>query len=110
MGTYRVVAFFLFFLVAACAENRVGVDLSKEGDYVEISNPAFTMSPGAPATIWVPRKSVEKGIPRGGEVLKKGYESVVDEIKGSPQQGLPKNSQPTPDNKPGELYRENQFR
>lgn len=46
-------------------------------EYVEIDNPACTMTPNAPATIWVPKRYVESGIPRGGEVLKMGYEKGV---------------------------------
>ncbi len=35
------------------------------------------MYPDAPATIWVPRKSVDSGIPRASELLKQGYEKVA---------------------------------
>ena len=110
MRFYRLVTLFLFFLLTACAENSVVVDRKGDSEYVEVTNPAYTMSPNAPATIWVPRSSVEKGIPRGGEVLKKGYESVVNEIKGTPQQGPPENKQSTPGSSPREQNRENQFR
>ena len=110
MGYCSVVTLFLFFLLAACAENRVAVDLTRDSEYVEINNPAFTISPGAPQTIWVPRKSEDNGVPRGSEVLKKGYEAVVNEVKGSPQQGLAENLQSSPDNNPRAQYRENQFR
>jgi hypothetical protein len=47
-------------------------------DYVEIANPAVTMSPNAPETIWVPRSYVEKGVPRGKELVKQGYEAVTE--------------------------------
>lgn len=110
MGTYRVLALLSFLLISACSTNRAAVDTSMNSEYVEVTNPAFTMSPGAPATIWVKRESVEKGVPRGGEVLKKGYESVVNEIQGGPQQGFPEKSQTTPDSNPRDLNRENQFR
>ena len=46
-------------------------------DYVEVDNP-FTADSSDPNTkIWVPRKSVEQGPPRGTELVKKGYEKVV---------------------------------
>jgi hypothetical protein len=60
-------------------------------EYVEVDNPAATMSPNAPATIWVPRSSVEKGVPRGGDILKMGTEKVVQAVRGDsqePQQGV----------------------
>jgi hypothetical protein len=64
----------LLITLAGCAGNRNAV--SSPAEYVEIDNPAFTMSPGAPATIWVPRSYVESGVPRGGELLEKGYEKI----------------------------------
>lgn len=72
---------FLVFLgvVAGCA------GVKPQGDYVEIPNPALTMSPNAPEKIWVPRKSVDEGLPRGGEVMKRGYESMKEGFAGSPQ-------------------------
>jgi hypothetical protein len=63
-------------LVAACAANK-GSGSANQNDYVEVPNPGVTMSPDAPATIWVPRSSVESGIPRGGELLKKGFEKAT---------------------------------
>jgi len=45
-------------------------------DFVEIPNPAITMHPNAPETIWVPRSYVESGPPRGGELVKQGYEKL----------------------------------
>lgn len=79
-----------FLILASCAGNRTTT--SSSSDYVEIDNPAATMSPGAPAKIWVPRSDVEKGIPRGGEILKKGTEKVIQSFRGSskPEQtGIP---------------------
>lgn len=80
--------FFLlpFLLLAACAAVRSASAPPEE--YVEIANPAYTISPNAPATIWVPRRYVESGIPRGGEVLKRGYEKVVQGVKGTPEADL----------------------
>ena len=72
--------------LAGCAAGTVTVDTGRRnGDYVEVSNPAYTMAPGAPATIWVPRSSVESGPPRGGVLVKEGVETVVNEIKGGQQ-------------------------
>ncbi|MHC1696540.1 MAG: hypothetical protein AB9919_00405 [Geobacteraceae bacterium] len=93
--------------LAGCAGNQK-VNSSPE-EYVEIDNPAFTLSPGAPATIWVPRSYVESGVPRGGELLEKGYESIRGNLAGTaepsqaPQQSaavapvpLPRKSAPAP--------------
>lgn len=78
----RSIFFILFLgLVAGCSGARVqsqGADSSDK--YVEVPNPAFTMSPGAPEKIWVPRTSVDNGVPRGGELVKRGYEAVKDGI------------------------------
>ncbi len=65
---------FSLLMLAGCAASRE--TSPPPGDYVEIDNPAFTMSPGAPSTIWVPRGDVEGGIPRAGELIQKGYESI----------------------------------
>jgi hypothetical protein len=56
---------------------------------VEVPNPGVTMSPDAPATIWVPRSSVESGIPRGGELVKKGFEKVSGTKEGAPHEDVP---------------------
>lgn len=61
--------------VTACAGPRTAAGPPEE--YVEVDNPAYTMSPNASPTIWVPRRYVESGIPRGGELLKKGYEAAT---------------------------------
>lgn len=65
-------------LLAACAGPRTVPVGTAEG-YVEIVNPAYTMTPDAPQTIWVPRRHTE-GVPRGRELVKKGYEVVKSEI------------------------------
>ena len=82
MGNRRL-AFFLpfLFLLSACAGGKPGI--ISPADYVEIDNPAFTMSKDAPATILVPRRYVETGVPRGGELLKKGYDVANQEAEGS---------------------------
>lgn len=61
-------------LVAGCT--GANVKASSQRDYVEVANPAFTMSPNAPETIWVPRSYVDSGLPRGGELAKKGYDAM----------------------------------
>lgn len=73
--------------LTACAGNRALIDKNSPAEYVEISNPGFTMSPGAPATIWVPKSSVDNGPPRGSEAVKMAYESVRNSQTGavSPQ-------------------------
>lgn len=74
----------LMVLSAGCA----GPTVQSQGqrDYVEIDNPAFTLSPTAPEKIWVPRESVDKGVPRGGELVKRGYESVKGSATSAAQQ------------------------
>lgn len=75
------------FILTGCAANREAA--SSPGDYVEIDNPAFTMSPNAPPTIWVPRSYVESGVPRGGELVEKGYESLRGNVSGGGTQQAP---------------------
>lgn len=62
-------------LLTACTGNRAVNDAAEK--YVEIDNPAYTMTPNAPRTIWVPRSYVESGVPRGSELVKKGYDAVI---------------------------------
>jgi len=78
-------------LVAACAVNRT-TENSHPNDYVEIDNPGQTMSPDAPAKIWVPRSYVEKGLPRGGDLIKSGTNKVMQtfgKTPAQPQQAMP---------------------
>lgn len=70
----KMVGILALVFLAGCAGNAV---LPPNSEYVEIENPGLTMSPNAPATIWVPRKDVEKGIPRGGDLMKRGYNAVM---------------------------------
>jgi len=74
-------------ILAACAGNRQTT--GSPGDYVEIDNPGFTMSPGAPEKIWVPRSSVESGLPRGSEIIKKGTDKVIQSFSGTSPQPQP---------------------
>ena len=76
MRLHRCLLFCLTLSLTACAGNRAASDKNPPTEYVEISNPGFTMSRDAPATIWVPKSSVENGPPRGGEAIKMAYESV----------------------------------
>jgi hypothetical protein len=94
VGKRAIVIIFSFCFLVGCAGNRDAV--SSSDDYVEIDNPAFTMSPGAPPTIWVPRRYVDSGIPRGGELLEKGYESVRGKLSGGEQQAAPRAPEPSP--------------
>jgi hypothetical protein len=71
-----------FIFIAGCAGTKSVTPPNQE--YVEIDNPAYTMSPDAPPTIWVPRSYVESGIPRGSELVKKGYEAAKSGLTGSP--------------------------
>lgn len=76
----RILSFLLLSgccLLAACAGSRP-VSVSSADDYVEIDNPAVTMSSSAPAKIWVPRKYLESGVPRGGEMIKSGAEKFIE--------------------------------
>lgn len=72
-------------LLTACAGSR-SATVSSPVDYVEIDNPAVTMSNNAPATIWVPRRYVESGVPRGGEIIKSEKDKVPGSFKQSPRQ------------------------
>lgn len=81
MPVHKTIAVLLLLALPACAEVRVGTTPHSDDGYVEIANPAVTMSPGVPATIWVPRESVDTGVPRGTALVKRGYDAVVNEIK-----------------------------
>ncbi len=83
-------------ILAACAGNRQTT--GSPDDYVEIDNPGFTMSPGAPEKIWVPRSYVESGIPRGSEIIKKGTDKVIQSFSGTSPQPQPAASQEQPAN------------
>ncbi len=81
VGRLASLLILLLITLVGCAGNRTSN--SSPAEYVEIDNPGFTMSPGAPATIWVPRSYVESGVPRGGELVEKGYESIRSNLAGS---------------------------
>jgi hypothetical protein len=80
----RALALVSLVFLAGCAGTNVQ-PTSRDG-YVEIENPGLTMYPGASATIWVPRKSVDEGIPRGGELLKRGYQAATGGAEPTPAQ------------------------
>ena len=70
----QILSLVLLALVAGCAGAKTQ---SQPSDYVEVPNPAFTMSPNAPETIWVPRRYVDSGVPRGSELVKRGYDALT---------------------------------
>ena len=70
----RTIAVLFIAVISGCA--GANVQPTHDDDYVEVSNPAMTMSPNAPEKIWVPRHSVENGVVRGNELLKRGYDAV----------------------------------
>lgn len=74
MGIGRIVLFVCCSLLAACAGNRVAGGAAQE--YVEIGNPASTMTDNAPQTIWVPRSYVDHSLPNGSDLVK-GIESMA---------------------------------
>lgn len=59
--------------LAGCAGPQQPVNTN---DFVEIDNPFYDAVTNDNPKIWVPRKSLESGVPRGKELLKKGYEAV----------------------------------
>ena len=91
MRLHNYLLLFTGLTLTACAGNRPVSDTGAPTDYVEISNPGYTMSPGAPATIWVPKSSVDNGLPRGSEVAKMAYQSVKGGLTAdaAPQQPSP---------------------
>jgi len=86
MRDHKVAVLVACLMLAGCANNNLAGEKGHVTDYVEVSNPALTMSPGAPATIWVPRSAVEHGVPRGGAAIRQGVQEIVDGIKVDPRQ------------------------
>lgn len=72
-------ALFLCLFLSACAGAQVA-NAPPSGDYVEVDNPTMTMSKDAPAKIWVRRQAVEEGPLRGGEVLKRGADQLIENV------------------------------
>jgi hypothetical protein len=85
MTAHKSIAVILLLALSACAEVRAGTLPRGDDGYVEVANPAATMSPGAPATIWVPRESLGSGVPRGSSLMEKSLDAVVNAIKREPQ-------------------------
>jgi len=81
----RLLLLGLIFLAGCAGANE---SVNREG-FIEIANPALTMSPNAPETIWVPRSYVETGVPRGKELAKKGYDAVTGKAPAAVQQAAP---------------------
>lgn len=61
--------------LAGCAGRPQAINSQ---EFVEIDNPFLGDSPDASPKIWVPKASLEKGVPRGRELIKKGFEKVTD--------------------------------
>lgn len=76
-GVLRVAAYMTLLtaalLLSAC--NRVQLPAISD-DYVEIDNPFYSGSPVEEPKIWVPKSSLG-GLPRGGEVARKGYRNLT---------------------------------
>jgi len=77
MQNYKTILLLFLMFLPACANHHGN---ATSDDYVEISNPFVGASPDAPATIWVPRSSVESGVPRATELVKKGAEKVSEAL------------------------------
>jgi len=60
--------------LGGCSGNKAAVN---PGDYVEVDNPFSGGAPDENPKVWVLRSSLERGIPRGGALVKKGYEAVA---------------------------------
>ncbi|QXE91386.1 hypothetical protein KP001_02240 [Geomonas subterranea] len=60
--------------LAGCAARQ---QVLNNQDYVEIDSPFPGEAGDANAKIWVPKASLEKGVPRGREVAKIGYEKLA---------------------------------
>jgi len=65
-------------LLSGCA--GPGASAEPADVFIEVPNPALTMSPNAPETIWVPRSSLQKGVPRGTELVKQGYRELEQAV------------------------------
>ncbi len=66
-----------YLILAACAGRQPAAPVSPSSEeFIEIPNPAFTMSADQPEKIWVPRRYVESGPLRGKELVKKGYDKA----------------------------------
>ncbi len=94
MRSLKVIVSSVCLLLAACAGNR-SATAPTSNDFVEVENPFQTMSPGQPASVWVPRSSVEgSAVPRGKELVKQGAEQLLHADKQSaPQEGSPARQQ-----------------
>jgi hypothetical protein len=73
---------------------------SSTSDMVEIPNPGLTMSPNAPETVWVPRSYLEKGVPRGNELVKEGYQALTGKTAAPPTRPVPADTAAAPLAKP----------
>ncbi|WP_243375124.1 hypothetical protein [Geotalea sp. SG265] len=60
--------------------NRTIVPVNQD-EYVEIDNPINLGNPAENPKVWVPKSSLVNGIPRGRELVRKGYEKVTAEAE-----------------------------
>ncbi len=77
-------------LLSACAVCRPTQEPTQ--DYVEVENPTYTMSPNTAPTMFVPRRYVEEGIPRGKTLIKQGFDAGMgskQETSSERQLGVP---------------------
>ena len=56
--------------------NRARVPFNRD-DYVEIDNPIIDGNAAENTKIWVPKSSLSQGVPRGRELVQKGYDSIA---------------------------------
>lgn len=73
-------------VISGC--NRARVPYNPD-DYVEIDNPYIEGDPSENQKIWVPKSSLEKGVPRGGDLARKGYDALVPKGKATDKTASP---------------------
>jgi hypothetical protein len=67
-------------VLSGCNRTRIPTNTN---DYVEIDNPILSGNPAENAKIWVPKSSLAQGAPRGGELVKRGYDNLTNAPKES---------------------------
>ncbi len=100
MNSYTIFKFstkatvvFSLLLLGACAGGKSGSS-APAGEYVEITNPMQTMSPGSSSTIWVP-SSAEKGVPRGAVLVQEGVQMAKEGLTGKDERSSAATSTPS---------------
>jgi hypothetical protein len=66
----------LIFSFVSSGCNRTTAPINPD-DYVEIDNPVLSDNPSENGKVWVPRSSLAQGVPRGGDLAKRGYDAAV---------------------------------